>query len=148
MKNTFKAGAFYFAVVFAAGFIISPLRKFFLIPEFGIKTAELIILPIMLLIIIFSAKWIMHRFNIPGKSASGIITGIIALGLMLLAEFSVVLKVQDLTIKDYLLNKDPVSGIVYYITLGAFTIAPFLLKQKQIKNREIHNKSHLPIKTD
>ncbi len=136
MKNIFKAGTFYFAIVFAAGFIMSPLRVFFLIPEFGIKTAELVVLPIMLLIIIFSASWIMHRFNLPGRSASSIITGIIALGLMLLAEFSVVLKVQDLSISDYLLNKDPVSSIVYYVTLGAFATMPFILKQKKNKEEE------------
>lgn len=136
MKNIFKAGALYFAIVFGAGFILSPLREFFLVPKFGVKIAELIVLPIMLLIIIFSARWVMHRFDLPGRSASSIITGIIALALMLLAEFSVVLKIQGLTIGDYLSGKDPVSGIVYYLTLGFLAVMPFILKQKQNETEE------------
>lgn len=136
MKNIFKAGALYFAIVFGAGFILSPLREFFLVPKFGVKIAELIVLPVMLLIIIFSARWVMHRFDLPGRSASSIITGIIALALMLLAEFSVVLKIQGLTIGDYLSGKDPVSGIVYYLTLGFLAVMPFILKQKQNETEE------------
>lgn len=136
MKNIFKAGALYFAIVFGAGFILGPLRVIFLVPEFGVRTAELIEMPVMLVIIIFSALWITHRFELPGRSVSRIITGIIALILMLLAEFSVVLKIQGLTFKDYLSNRDTVSGIVYYAMLGVFAAMPFILKSKKNEKNE------------
>lgn len=136
MKNIFKAAALYFAIVFGAGFILAPLRVFFLEPELGIKIAELIQMPVMLIIIIFSALWITRRYDLPARSASRIIVGIIALLFMLLAEFSVVLKIPGLTISDYLSGKGPLSGTVYYVTLGIFTAMPFLLTHKKIKDQE------------
>jgi hypothetical protein len=50
--------------------------------------------------------------------------GCIALGLMLLAEFSVVLWVRELTIRGYFEARDPVSGAVCFLTLGAFAVVP------------------------
>jgi len=130
MKNTFRAGALYFAIVFGAGFILGPLRVFFLVPEVGTRIAELIEMPVMLIIIFFAARWVTHRFDLPVKSASRIMAGITALALMLLAEFSVVLKIRGLTISDYLSERDPVSGTVYYVMLGVFAAMPYLLKNK------------------
>lgn len=130
MKNIFKAGFLYFAVVFGAGFILGPLRVFFLVPEVGTRIAELIEMPVMLVVIIFAAKLVTSRFDLPVRSVSRIIAGITALMLMLLAEFSVVLKIQGLTISDYLSGRDPVSGTVYYVMLGVFAAMPFILKNK------------------
>jgi hypothetical protein len=130
MKNTFKAGALYFAIVFGAGFILGPLRVFFLVPEVGTRIAALLEIPVMLAVIYFSARLITGRFNLPVRGGSRIIAGITALTLMLLAEFSVVLKIQGLTISDYLSERDPVSGTVYYVMLGVFAAMPFLLKNK------------------
>ncbi len=134
MKNTLKAGALYFAIVFGAGFVLGPLRVFFLVPEVGTRIAELIEMPVMLAVIYFSARLVTDRFELPVKSFSRIITGISALILMLLAEFSVVLKIQGLTISDYLSERDPVSGTVYYVMLVVFAAMPFLLKNKSDEN--------------
>jgi type IV secretory pathway TrbD component len=50
--------------------------------------------------------------------------GGIALGLMLAAEFGLVLWVRGLCIREYLATRDPVSGTVYYVMLGVFAIMP------------------------
>jgi len=50
--------------------------------------------------------------------------GCIALSLMLLVEFSVVLWIRGLTIRGYFVARDPVSGTVYFLTLGAFAVIP------------------------
>ena len=136
MKNIFKAGFLYFAVVFGAGFILGPLRVFFLVPEVGTGIAELIEMPVMLVIIIFAARLVTRRFELTVRSGSRIIAGFTALLLMLLAEFSVVLKIQGLTISDYLSGRDPVSGTVYYVMLGVFAVMPFLLKNKISEKQE------------
>lgn len=130
MKNVIKAAAFYFAVVFGAGFILGPLRVFFLVPEVGTRIAELIEMPFMLAVIILAAQWATRRFELPQGGSAPVFTGLIALVLMLLAEFSVVLKIQGLTISDYLSGRDPVSGTVYYIMLGVFAAMPYILKNK------------------
>ena len=53
--------------------------------------------------------------------------GCTALGLMLLVEFTVVLWVRGMTIRGYLESRDPVSGTVYFLTLGAFAVIPMFV---------------------
>ena len=58
-------------------------------------------------------------------------TGCIGLGLMLLAEFTVVLWIRGLTIRAYLESRDPVSGAAYFIVLGAFALTPILVVRRR-----------------
>ena len=53
--------------------------------------------------------------------------GSIALGLMLLAEFTVVLWLRGLSFRKYLASRDPVSGTVYYVMLGLLAVMPLLV---------------------
>jgi type IV secretory pathway TrbD component len=53
--------------------------------------------------------------------------GFVALGLMLIAEFGLVLSLRGLSIKEYLATRDPVSGTVYYLLLVVFAIMPLLV---------------------
>jgi hypothetical protein len=46
---------------------------------------------------------------------------------MLLAEFSVVLWVRGMTIRGYFESRDPVSGTVYFLTLGSFAVILILV---------------------
>ena len=50
--------------------------------------------------------------------------GCIALGLMLVAEFTLGLWIRGMTIREYFAARDPVSGAVYFMTLGAFGVIP------------------------
>jgi hypothetical protein len=42
----------------------------------------------------------------------------------LIAEFTLVLLIRGMTIRDYLATLDPVSGTVYYALLGVFALMP------------------------
>ena len=53
--------------------------------------------------------------------------GLIALGFLLLFEFTVVLWLRGLTIRAYIDSRDPVSGTAYLITLGLFAVMPLLV---------------------
>lgn len=46
---------------------------------------------------------------------------------LLAAEFTLVLRLRRLPIREYFANRDPVSGIVYYVMLGALAIMPLLV---------------------
>lgn len=59
--KTLKAGLFYFALVFGAGFVLGTIRILWIVPNFGTRTAELMETPIMLVVIIFAALWIVRR---------------------------------------------------------------------------------------
>jgi hypothetical protein len=50
--------------------------------------------------------------------------GIVALALMLVAEFTFALSLQGRAIREYAATRDPVSGAAYLFALGLFAIMP------------------------
>jgi hypothetical protein len=127
MKETLKAGVLYFALVFAAGFVLGTFRTLWAVPRLGVRTAELMEAPIMLGVSILAARWVVRRVSIPPLWPRRLAMGCIALGLMLLAEFSVVLWVRGLTIRGYFEARDAVSGTAYFLTLGVFAVIPMFV---------------------
>jgi hypothetical protein len=125
-----KAGVLYFALVFGAGFVLGPIRILWVVPRFGTRMAELMETPIMLVVIILSARWIVRRFAVPVRLSSRLGMGCIALALLLGAEFTLVLWLRGFTIAEYLATRDPVSGTVYYISLAMFTLMPLMVAGK------------------
>jgi len=125
-----KAGVAYFAIVFGAGFVLGPIRILWLTPRFGTRLAELMETPIMFVVILVAARWIVRRLALPSRASSRLGMGFIALGLMLIAEFTLVLWLRGLSIREYLAIRDPVSGTVYYAMLGVFAIMPFLVTRR------------------
>jgi hypothetical protein len=125
--ETLKAGALYFALVFGAGFVLGPIRILWLVPRFGTRIAELMETPLMLAVIIVAARWVVRRLALSSTSSKRLGVGIIALGLLLVAEFSLVLWLRGLTFRDYLASRDPVAGTVYIVMLGLFAIMPLLV---------------------
>ena len=127
-----KAGVFYFALVFGAGFILGPIRILWVVPRWGTRTAELMETPIMLAVTIIAARWGVRRFALPPAPSARLGMGSIALGLLLAAEFSLVLWLRGLSICEYLASRDPVSGTVYYVMLGVFAVMPLFVPRRAL----------------
>jgi hypothetical protein len=127
VKETLKAGVLYFSLVFAAGFVLGTVRTLWLVPRVGVRTAELMEAPIMLGVSILAARWVVRQASIPPLWPRRLAIGCTALGLMLLVEFTVVLWVRGMTIRGYFESRDPVSGTVYFLTLGAFAVIPMFV---------------------
>ena len=125
-----KAGLFYFALVFGVGFLLGPLRILWVVPRFGTRVAELMETPIMFVVILIAARWIIRRLAIPSTSSRRMGMGCIALGLLLAAEFTLVIWLRGLSIREYLATRDPVSGTVYHLMLGVFAIMPLLVARR------------------
>lgn len=125
-----KAGVLYFALVFGAGFVLGPIRILWVVPRFGTRIAELMEAPIMFVAIIAAARWIVRRLAVPSTLSIRLGMGCVALGLLLVAEFTLVLWLRGLSISDYLASRDPVSGTVYYVMLGVFAIMPLLVARR------------------
>jgi hypothetical protein len=125
-----KAGALYFAFVFGAGFVLGAIRIIWVVPRFGTRIAELMEAPIMFMVTLLAAQWIVRRLAVPPKVSSRLTMGCIGLGLMLVAEFTLVLWLRGLSLSDYLSSRDPVSGTVYYVMLGVFCIMPLLVPSR------------------
>ncbi len=129
MKETLKAGVLYFVLVFAAGFVLGTIRTLWVVPRLGVRTAELAEAPIMFCVSILAARWVVRHFDIPPLRSRRLALGCIALGLMLLVEFTLVLWIRGLTIRGYFESRDPVSGAVYFVTLGAFAVIPIFVRR-------------------
>jgi hypothetical protein len=84
--QTLKAGLLYFALVFGAGFVLGTIRTLWLVPTLGMRTAELMETPVMLVVVILAARWIVRHLDVPTTTATRLGVGFIALGLLLVAE--------------------------------------------------------------
>jgi hypothetical protein len=122
-----KAGLLYFALVFAAGFVLGPIRILWLVPRVGQRAAELIEMPLMLVVIVFAARWTVRRLRLPPSAAARLTMGCIAAALLLLVEFTVVLWLQGLSFADYLAKRDPIATAAYYLSVPFFALLPLLL---------------------
>jgi hypothetical protein len=127
IQKILKGGALYFAVVFGAGFVLGTIRTLWIIPGFGTRKAELMEAPIMFAISVLTSRWVIRRLTIRASLPGRLSVGLVALGLLLLSEFTVVLWVRGLTIAQYLAGRDPVAGTTYVVLLAAFALMPSLV---------------------
>lgn len=81
----------------------------------------------MLVITVMAARWIVRRLAVPPTWSSRLGMGSIALALMLFAEFTLVLSLRGMSLRDYLATRDPVAGTVYYAALVVFALMPLIL---------------------
>lgn len=129
MKLTLVLASIYFGVVFAVGFVLGAIRITFLLPRLGERYAELIEMPVMLLVVFLTARWFVTRFSLIGKVTAPLMIGFIASGMLLAVEFSMVLWLRGLTLEQFFANRDPVAGTAYYLAVILFALAPLILAQ-------------------
>lgn len=121
-----KPSLVYAAIVFAVGFLLGSVRVFFVVPRIGVRWAELLEAPLMILASFLAARFIVFRWGLLGR-VQCLIVGMLSLAFILLAEVSFVLA-RGLTISEYIASRDPVSGPVYLLSLGVFATMPLLVR--------------------
>ena len=127
------AGLVYFLLVFVAGFALGTLRVLFLVPVLSERYAELLEMPVMLGVIYFAARFVVHRFLASGggtSARSALLTGLFALVLLLGAEFGLVLYLRGISLRQYFNERDPIAGAAYYLSLVVFLFAPYWFRQR------------------
>lgn len=127
--QTLKAGFVYFTLVFGLGFLLGSIRVPFIVPRLGARKAELIETPFMLLGVVLAAQFIVTSFTIPHTILTHLSVGLIALSLVLAAEFLTIMCLQKQTIGQYIKSRDAISGSVYVILLTIFALMPLILMQ-------------------
>jgi hypothetical protein len=130
MKRILLSSLSYFLLVFSAGFILGVIRILLLVPVFDERNAELVEIPLMLLVIYFSARVTVQRFALLPRQTLYLAVGVVALGLLLTVEFTVVLGLRGISLREYFALRDPVSGTAYAISLIVYTLMPFVLARK------------------
>lgn len=122
-----KAALVYFLIVFGVGFLLGPIRILLVVPRLGERMAELLEAPVMLLVIILAANWIVRRFQLPVRLVYRLGAGVIAFILGVVFEFGLVLTLRGLTLREYFESRDPIAAGAYYLTLVLFALMPLLV---------------------
>ena len=123
-----RASAFYFALVFGAGFLLGSIRIPFLVPRLGERVAELLEAPVMLIVIFFASRHVVRRFAL--ATDVSIAVGLLALVLLLAAELVLAVAISGRSISGYISSRDPVSGSVYLASVLLYAALPWLHARK------------------
>ncbi len=122
MQIWWRGGA-YFVLVFSVGFVLGAVRVLFVAPVIGEATAEILEAPLMVFASFVAARFVVRRFPAIERSAY-VYSGLFALGLLLVFEFTVVLRVRGMTIAEYSDSRDPWAVAVYVLSLALFAAMP------------------------
>jgi hypothetical protein len=144
MLKVLKAGAAYFGIVFGAGFLLGCIRVPLIVPWLGVRAAELLEMPIQLVVIVLAARFVVRRFSLASQAHMRLSVGLIALGLAVAAELLLARAASSESIGAYIAGRDWVSGGAFLLVLGIFAIMPLLTGGKhpvdepspQVENRQ------------
>jgi len=115
----------YFLIVFGAGFVFGMIRVPWLVPQLGVRTAELIEMPFMLAVILWAAR---GRVRKAASLSRGqwLGVGLLALAFLASAELLAARWFAGQSPRAYVLGRDPVSGSAYLMCLVVFALAPWV----------------------
>jgi hypothetical protein len=120
----------YVVRVFAAGFALGIVRELWVRPRLGVRAAELLELPLMLVAVLLAARAVERRWMAGSRAGARLGVGGLALALLLAAEVGLGMALRGLTAREALLDKDPVSGTAYYLSLLVFAAMPWYLGRR------------------
>jgi hypothetical protein len=125
-----KAALAYFAIVFAVGFLCGPIRVLMLEPMFGATAAVLLEAPILLMAMLYAARFVPRRSRLAPTSAAHLAMGFGALALVLVADFGVGVVLRELTPGAIAAQFSTPAGRVYAVLLVAFALMPWLVNRR------------------
>ena len=122
-----RAAVAYFGLVFGAGFAFGTVRVLWVVPRLGVRSAELIESPVMLLATILAAGWVNAHVLSGASRLRRLQVGSIALVFLLAAEVALGTALRCASPLEILFDKDPVSGTVYYALIALYALMPWML---------------------
>ncbi|MCB1686608.1 MAG: hypothetical protein R3E82_20995 [Pseudomonadales bacterium] len=122
LLQTLRLGLLYFSTVFLAGFLLGVLRTLWLAPWIGERSAELVEFPVMLVVMVLAARIVVQRCP-QRTSLLLIVGGIAALG-VLVFDVLVGLWLRELSLREILFERDPLTGTIYYLMIGLLVLLP------------------------
>lgn len=129
MTRALSAGAAYFALVFALGFLLGTLRTLFVAdaPGVGRLTGVLIELPVMLVASWFLCRAVIRRLGVPHSFAARAAMGGLAFALLLGAELLVGMLLFGRSAGEHLALYREASyalGLAAQVAFGLMPLAP------------------------
>lgn len=124
-----RAGVAYFAVVFAAGFVLGTVRTLFLAPRIGALAAVLVELPLMLAVAWLVCRWMVRRLAVGDAWSGRLLMGIVAFVLLLAAELALSLLLFGGTVTGFLAALGTPAGAAGLAGQVAFAALPLLVRR-------------------
>lgn len=121
-----RAALIYFALVFAVGFLLGPLRVLWLEPWFGKTIAVLLEAPLLILAMWFAAPAAARWARLGGGWSRHVVVGVLALALQQAADLAVGFGLRGMTLADQLTYFTTPAGAIYAVTLVVFALMPLI----------------------
>lgn len=124
------AATLYFAIVFGVGFLLGPIRIFWLEPRLGLTAAAICEAPFLIAAMIIASRWVPCVVRMRQDLTALGLMGFGALALQQTADFAVGIGLRNLTPTEQLARFATAPGLIYAALLAAFAAMP-LLRNRQ-----------------
>jgi hypothetical protein len=128
--QTAAAALLYFALVFAAGFLLGPVRVLWLEPKLGPFLAVLCEVPFLIAAMVFAARWVARRLALHHDRRALILMGLAALALLQAADIAIGVGLRGLSLAAQFAQFTTPQGLVYAAALIAFAAMPPLVNRR------------------
>ena len=120
------AGAYYFQIVFAIGFVLGVLRGFMVAPAIGEFSAVAIELPILLAASWLVARRLIGRYKVPAQLQERLMMGGFAFTLLVLVEAALSIFGFGRTLAQHIAHYREPAGLLGLAGQIAFALVPAL----------------------
>ena len=127
------AAVLYFLIVFAVGFLLGPIRVFWLEPKLGETRAVLCEAPFLLVAIVLASRWLPSALGLSMDLVSLAGMGLGALVLQQLADFGVGSFLRRMTVREQLARLLRPAGLIYLAIVVVFAAMPVLANSPQLR---------------
>lgn len=121
-----KSGAYYFALIFALGFVLGTVRVLWLVPTISERYAVLAELPVMLTASWFAARWLVRRFGLVELRARAVM-GVVGFILLMLAEVGLAVALFGQSPGDWVKSVFAMPGVIGLMGQVLFALMPVLV---------------------
>ena len=129
-RRSLKAGAVYFTVIFALGFVLGTVRTLWLTQAIGATAAVLAELPVMLIASWFVVRWLIRRYAVL-RAGDRLIMGALAFGMLMMAELALAVLLFSQTPSQWLASVMTMPGPIGLTGQMLFGLMPLLVGAAQ-----------------
>ena len=131
MKDSLAAGALYFAIVFAFGFLFGAIREIYVVDQLGPVLSRALEAPLILGVSWIVAGWLIRRFNVPPSPAPRLVMGGLAFGLLMVAEAVLGVYGFGQTLKGHVGEYATLKGLTGLAAQALFGLIPWFMALRQ-----------------
>lgn len=130
MRRAILAGAAYFLVMFACGFVLGTARVLVVTPLLGEWGATLVELPVMLTISWVICGWLVRRLSVAARITPRVAMGAVAFILLMIAEVLLGTSLFDRTLTEQVQAMSAGAGLAGLLSQIAFAVFPLVQSWK------------------